>query len=315
MKRDPWLEPKVVTSEDECYFYHTMDIPNCGLVQGEWDLRGRESVYLGHVDFRGKRVLEIGTASGHLCFSMEKMGAEVVAYDLSDGCEWDIVPYRGFDHEEYLSNRKERIRRLHNGFWFAHRAFNSQAKVVYGTTYQIPDNIGQFDVCTFGCVLLHLRDPFLALQRATAHVRQTVIVTDVLPTLEGGMFLINPRWVNFLPNAERSSPPGTWWGLTPGVISEFLRVLGFMHTKMFLHRQLRSGVGEVNLYTVVGGREGVTLPNGESSDGVPKTAVADARFEADLEQSILESMPFSRIITHLLKRGRREVQKRLSNKA
>jgi hypothetical protein len=92
-----WVEPRIIDDINECYFYHTMDIPGHGLVKGNWDLRGKESEYLGHVDFQGKRVLEIGTASGHLCFSMEKMGAEVVAYDLSPKQDWDLVPYSGLD--------------------------------------------------------------------------------------------------------------------------------------------------------------------------------------------------------------------------
>lgn len=59
-----------------------MDIPGYGGVEGEWDLRKGVKEYLGNVDFKGKRVLEIGTASGFLCFYMEGQGAEVVAYDL-----------------------------------------------------------------------------------------------------------------------------------------------------------------------------------------------------------------------------------------
>jgi len=59
-------------------FYHTMDLPTHGTVHGQWDLRGREASYLGNIFLQGKRVLEIGTASGHLCTTMERMGAEVV---------------------------------------------------------------------------------------------------------------------------------------------------------------------------------------------------------------------------------------------
>ena len=76
MKNAVWEVPRNITSTDDCLFYHTMDIPNHGTVQGEWDLRGREAAYLGHTSLQGKRVLEVGTASGHLCFAMETMGAE-----------------------------------------------------------------------------------------------------------------------------------------------------------------------------------------------------------------------------------------------
>jgi predicted nicotinamide N-methyase len=61
---------------------------------------------------RGKRVLEIGTASGFLCFTMERMGAEMVAYDLSGGQDWDIVPYAGLDYAGCLSDRRKLIQRL-----------------------------------------------------------------------------------------------------------------------------------------------------------------------------------------------------------
>ena len=78
-----YAEPRTVTDLEECYFYHSMEIPGYGLVEGPWDLRGGVDDYLGNVDLNGKRVLEVGTASGFLCFTMEGRGADVVAYDLS----------------------------------------------------------------------------------------------------------------------------------------------------------------------------------------------------------------------------------------
>jgi len=54
-----WAESKGASNVGDCYFYHTMNIPNHGLAQSEWDLRGRRSTYLGNVNLQGKRVLEI----------------------------------------------------------------------------------------------------------------------------------------------------------------------------------------------------------------------------------------------------------------
>jgi len=260
---DRWAEPKNDTGIEDCSFYHTMDIPGHGTVNGAWDLRGRESAYLGNVNLTGKRVLEVGTASGHLCFTMEKMGASVVGYDLSDEEQWDNVPYAGFDEKQLITDQKACFRRVRNGYWLAHRAFNSSAKIVYGSVYEIPDNIGTFDVCTFGSILLHLRDPFLALQRGSSHAKEMVIVTDVcartgirafayriVNMIEGvtGVLLIR-----FLPNAKKNSPTDTWWMLTPRVISEMLKILGFPHTTISFHRQLQEGK-EILLFTVVGKR-------------------------------------------------------------
>ena len=63
----------------------------------------------------------------------------------------------------------------------AHRAHASRAKVVTSSVYELPRAIGPVDVSTFGAVLLHVRDPFLALQRALCHTRERVVVTDLEP--------------------------------------------------------------------------------------------------------------------------------------
>jgi 2-polyprenyl-3-methyl-5-hydroxy-6-metoxy-1,4-benzoquinol methylase len=258
MEKSIWAEQRDNVSIEDCYFYHTIDIPNHGVVHGEWDLRGQETTYLGNVNFQGKRVLEIGTASGYLCFAMEKMGADVVAYDLSENQEWDIVPYAEHDLTDYVIEHKKYLRRLNNGFWFAHKAFNSSAKVVYGTVYEIPDSIGQFDICTFGSVLLHLRDPFLALQRVTDHVKETVIVTDVVPKFRGRLLSIaelftGSRLIRFIPNAKKRRPIETWWNLSPRLVLEFLRILGFDYTEISFCRQ-KHNKGKIRLYTIVGNR-------------------------------------------------------------
>jgi hypothetical protein len=255
-----WAEPRDITDLDDCYFYHTMEIPGYGIVQGEWDLRGGEADYLGKVRLEGKRVLEIGTASGFLCFAMERMGADVVTYDISDEQELDIVPYPGLDIEQRIAEWRKHNRRLNNGFWLAHRAFKSRARALHGTVYDIPEDIGRFDVCTFGSILLHVRDPFLALQRASSHVEEAIIVTDVVPKLRGKIIsavelLTDSRLVRFVPNARKMKAPETWWHFSPRLISEYLQILGFSNIAISYHRQ-KCGTRAAKLYTVVGRRAG-----------------------------------------------------------
>lgn len=86
-----WTEPKPVASIDDCYFDHTMNIRGHGTVNGEWDLRGRESACLGIVDSKGEHVLEVGTSSGHLCSAQEQTGADIVGDDQSEKQDRDIV--------------------------------------------------------------------------------------------------------------------------------------------------------------------------------------------------------------------------------
>jgi 2-polyprenyl-3-methyl-5-hydroxy-6-metoxy-1,4-benzoquinol methylase len=173
-----YAQPRTITDLNDCYFYHTTDVPGYGLLEGEWDLRQGIRAYLGDVDFHGKRVLELGTASGFVCFHMEREGADVVGYDLSEHQSWDVVPYAQYSYEDFLQKRKEHIRRINNAFWLCHRAFGSHSTVVYGDVYSIPEGIGQVDISTSCSILLHVRDPFLALQKTLALTRETVIVTE-----------------------------------------------------------------------------------------------------------------------------------------
>ncbi len=67
-------------------------------------------------------------------------------------------------------------------FWLCcHKAFLSEAKKVYGTFYNIPDQIGLVDISTFCAVIAHFRDPFFALQNASKLTKETIIVTNGIP--------------------------------------------------------------------------------------------------------------------------------------
>lgn len=238
-----------------------MDIPGYGLVKGEWDLRVGVKSYLGgdSVNFKGKRVLEMGAASGFLTFTMEKMGADVVGYDLSEDFDWDIVPFARLDYKEILNSRRGHLRKINNGFWLNHKANNSKAKIVFGTVYNVPEEIGKVDIATFGSILLHLRDPFLALQSALRLTRETVIVTDLPLTEVKGRSIFRRRLnvqgakMDFLPDYTKQVPIDAWWRFTPGMIQLYLGVLGFENTVVTHHTQLYQDKPH-ELYSVVGRR-------------------------------------------------------------
>src|SRR3954453_13245425 len=100
----PYAPPQLVTDVKDCHFYHTMDVPGYGLCAGDWDLRAGHRDYLGNLHVRGRGVLEAGTASGCLCFTMERAGAEVVAFDLSPGHDAAVVPDAGGDWRRRLED-------------------------------------------------------------------------------------------------------------------------------------------------------------------------------------------------------------------
>jgi SAM-dependent methyltransferase len=197
-----YAQARHVADVKDCWFYHTIDLPEHGVIPGEWDLRSDVDAYLGQIDFRGKRVLELGTASGFLCFEMEKRGADVVAYDLPPGGLIDLIPLARYQEFAALSKGHSRshgfLSQLHNSYWFCHERLKSKAKVVYGDIYQLPDQIGTVDISTLGSILLHLRDPFLALANAARFTKSTIMVTDVIHGNE---------WNSRIYGASESLPP------------------------------------------------------------------------------------------------------------
>ncbi|MDP6540303.1 MAG: hypothetical protein QF903_11115 [Planctomycetota bacterium] len=268
-------QPRTVTKVDDCLFYHSMDIPGYGNVEGAWDLRKTVDAYLGGVDVAGKRVLEIGKASGFLTFHMEGRGGTVIAHDLSSTDDWDAVPYARRkapttqadgepdpcrDWKEWLKFRQWGIRVINNGFWLAHGANASKARVVTSSVYELPLEIGPVDLTTFGSVLLHLRDPFRALQRALRHTRETVVVTDLAPE-DGPAGSAHAR---FLPDPTICEPFDTWWRLSPELVQRMLAVLGFEDSSVSRAQHSHQGRG-VELYTVVARR---TVDMEESTHGV-----------------------------------------------
>jgi hypothetical protein len=246
-----YAAPKHVTDVKDCDFYHDMDIPGYGTHRGAWDLRGREGEYLGGVEFGGKRVLELGTANGALGFWMERQGADVVCYDLSPELDWDIVPYASLEKELRTTarERKEHIRRLNHAWWLAHRAYQSGARLVHGDVYHVPAAIGPVDIVTFGAILLHLRDPFLALQNGLRLARETAVVVDlVLP----GSDLEAPT-LQFAPDSTKGQPRESWWLLSPALVVRMLGVHGFEDTRVLYHTQKHFD-NDMAMFTVVARR-------------------------------------------------------------
>jgi SAM-dependent methyltransferase len=258
-----YATPRVVTELEDCNFYHVMDIPGYGCARGKWDLREAAHEYLGRVDLEGKRVLEVGTASGFLCFYMEQQGAQVVAYDLSPDQTWDILPLPRHECEEYVLERKSATRRLNNAFWLCHRAYDSRAKVVYGSAYDIPEEIGMVDISVYSAILLHLQDPFLALQKGLRLTRETVIITEdlwnrfalplmLLTSIPAKLGVSLPLTMFASDLKPRKSD--TWWHLAPEAVKAFIGVLGFEKAEVKYHFKAKRNGRRRLLYTVVGHR-------------------------------------------------------------
>ena len=82
-------------------------------MEGEWDLRGRFDDYVGRLDLSGKRVLDIGTASGFLTWEAERRGAQVVSFDLDHASLQKLLPFRD---SIYMRDRAESERQREHFF-------------------------------------------------------------------------------------------------------------------------------------------------------------------------------------------------------
>jgi O-methyltransferase len=238
----------------DCYIYHWFDMPSGETLVGSWDLRENWRAYLGGVDFRGKRVLETGPASGYLSLKMEAMGAEVVAFDLPPGTPPDLLPVPGLDDAMLAVAWAKAIDRVRNSWWFFHRAFASKNKAVYGNIYDIPKDIGRFDATFMGAILLHLSNPFEAIRQVASITDEMIVVTD----LNYPDFKQRP-YMEFSPN-PKSRDPLSWWIISPFAIARMLTAVGFPHVEFNYHSHrahasLEADNGVMHeFYSVVGRR-------------------------------------------------------------
>src|SRR3982751_1566865 len=236
--------PRKVEDVGDCYFYHTMELPGRGVIEGrDWGLRGRVDEYLANVDLADKRVLEIGPASGFLTFEMEKRAAHVISVEVTDEHGWDFVPYPDAKLQEVFGARRIVMRQLKNSYWFSHSALQSKAKVYYGDAYNLPAALGEFDVAVMAAVLLHCRDPLRIVEQCAKRAKSLIIVDKLYPDLEGSpVCRLAPTPENFLWH--------TWWHFSTQFFRHFLAVMSFTSTRTSTHQQYHRGKAHT-LFTLV----------------------------------------------------------------
>ena len=256
---------------EDCQFYHVQDIPGLSEpTKGSFDLRKGINEYLGHINFKNKTVLELGPASGYITFHMETLGGKVTCIDLStEKDSWDIVPDCHHNWNIKGKNHMNNLKKVQNAFWYTHKALNSKAKVIYSHINNLPVNIGIYDVSLMSLVLLHLQNPFKAMQNMLRHTKEKAIVvefvnrTGVLSIKTKKNFknllrnlkqLISPRLpiIEFYPklNGNKHSEIDTWWKISPEYIVNIASILGFETSSINYHVQYHNG-HPVDMFTVV----------------------------------------------------------------
>jgi len=233
----------------DCYFYHRMELPDIGEVGEEWDLRQNVSTYLGETNFAGKRVLEIGPASGFLTAYMERAGADVVSVDLPVDYGWDIVPRPGM-REEFLQQRRRHLERLHNGFWYTHQKLGLKSKVIYGRVQDLPDSVGKFDIAIIAAVLIHCRDAMGVLCRCCELATERVVVSEAV-----WRKIMAPFPVMALIPTPTNTACDVWWNIPPESVVSMLQIMGFQKTRVLNHQQWQCSTQKaIPVYAAIGER-------------------------------------------------------------
>jgi SAM-dependent methyltransferase len=222
--------PRFVDRLEDCFFYHAMELPEFGLVPAHWDLRGRFDEYIGGVHVAGKSVIDIGAATGFLSFEAEKRGAaRVLSFDMSDARQQTFLPFKdklySRDPDQWAAKYGAEIEQWKNAYWLCHRLLGSKAEVYYGNVYDLPAELGQFDVAIVGSVLEHLNDQITAVASIARRTNETIVL--VSPLLQ-----TDERIARFEALASNPDADFTWWTYSLGVYREVFGMLGFSIRKV-----------------------------------------------------------------------------------
>jgi tRNA (mo5U34)-methyltransferase len=193
-------------------WYHTIELAPGIVTRGMFDHRPYVDRYGLPASLAGKRVLEVGTFEGFWAFELERRGAEVVALDVPRIQQLDWPP-RQRPAED--GPRGER-------FQLAAEARESKVAWKGTTIYEAtPEELGgTFDLVFCGSVLIHLRDPALALERMAGLCHGNLILAEE--------YSRKLEWVPGLLLSEfKSGAHMTWWRPTTRTWKSIVRVAGF----------------------------------------------------------------------------------------
>jgi len=196
--------------------YHSLELNDGtvlpGLIPVE-ALRARVRSFPIPEDLSGRRVLDVGAASGWNSFEMERRGAAVVAVDC--------VEYR-----ELVTVRELRGSRVD------YRMLDVDELDA--------DTIGTFDHIFFFGVLYHLRHPLLGLEKICALARDTVFVESYVA--DGLGERSSACTLEFYETDELGGQIDNWFGPTTRCLTALCRAAGFARVELEYVREGRAGI-------------------------------------------------------------------------
>jgi tRNA (mo5U34)-methyltransferase len=200
-------------------WYHSIELRDGRVIPGIIPidaLRARMDAFGIPEDLRGKRVLDVGAATGWCSFEMERRGAEVVAVDCVE----------------------------YDDFRVAHRLLESKVEYrLLDIDEFTPETLGHFDVILFFGVLYHLRHPLLGLEKILTLASDLVLVESFtcdghLPEAERQA---NGCYMEFYETDELGGQIDNWAGPTVNCLGALCRAAGFVRVELKSVQQHRAG--------------------------------------------------------------------------
>ena len=195
-------DPATLEGLKDRQWYHTIELAPGVCTPGYFDTRKVAPKLPMPASLAGKRCLDVGTFDGFWGFEMERRGAaEVIAVDENnpEGWDWPV------GSSESVAAAFVQRKREGSGFEIAHQALGSGVQRLDCNVYDLsPERVGTFDFVYLGSILLHLRDPVLALQRVASVCRGQLLSVDAV---DFGLSLRQPR----RPIAGLDGLGRPWW--------------------------------------------------------------------------------------------------------
>ncbi|MGB7761535.1 MAG: methyltransferase domain-containing protein [Bryobacteraceae bacterium] len=164
-------------------------------------------------DLRGRRVLDVGAASGWNAFEMERRGAEVVAVDCVEYDELRAVAELRGSRIDYRLLDVDELD---------------------------PESIGTFDYILFFGVLYHLRHPLLGLEKICALARDCVLIESYVA--DGSGERSDACTMEFYETDELGGQIDNWCGPTTKCLMAMCRSAGFAQVTLEYVGEGRAGI-------------------------------------------------------------------------
>ncbi len=258
LRRDHFLAQAVELEPiiERFFWYHTIDLGGGLITPGCYDYRDTVRDFHFPSDLRGKKVLDIGSATGFFAFEFERRGADVTSVELPSLRELDVFPGQTVEQSIRKIQRMMYPRRpggldqykqeftpeqlytylLEGPFRFCAKLLSSKVRRIYSTVYDLSlDKLGVpegFDLVFVGDVLVHTLDPFRALAALVPLCKETLVLAQVMPDLPGN----TPAMV-YIGGADPEEDEISWWYPTRECFLQVLKKFGFRQVSEVGHHR------------------------------------------------------------------------------